>query len=306
MPNIEYIPKRFAPKSEALIRTANQIIEEYEAQGFKLTLRQLYYQFVSRDIIPNTMKSYKTLGSVINDARLAGRLDWSAIVDRTRELRGVTHWDRPEDIVQAAARSFKVDRWEGQEVRPEVWMEKDALVGVFEGVCRSLDVDYFSCRGYTSQSEMWEAGQRIMNRYEETGQKTLILHFGDHDPSGIDMTRDIKDRLKMFVEKGSDFDDSVDWDDACEVGRVALHMEQVRSLKLPPNPAKTTDSRAADYIEKFGHQSWELDALEPKHLVGLVTTLVKGAVSNKALMEKKAKEELSGQNRILEAAKKGL
>ena len=90
------------------------------------------------------------------------------------------------------------------------------------------------------------------------------------------------------------------------MARVALHMEQVKALKLPPNPAKTTDSRAADYIGKFGHQSWELDALEPKHLVGLVTTLVKGAVSNKALMEKKAKEELSGQNRILEAAKKGL
>jgi hypothetical protein len=305
MPKIEYIQRRFSPRSLAVIKVADAIISEYKAQGFELTLRQLYYQFISRDVIPNTMKSYKNLGSIINDARLAGYIDWSAIVDRTRELRGVQHWERPEDIVEAAANSFKVDRWEGQEERPELWVEKDALVGVFEKACRSLDVDYFSCRGYTSQSEMWEASQRILRRFNDSQQRTVILHFGDHDPSGIDMTRDIVDRITMFIEK--DEDNGVpDANEVFEVRRIALHMEQVKKLKLPPNPAKMKDPRAYDYIERYGHQSWELDALEPKILVGLTNVSVARVVSDLELMRKKEKEEQDGQARIRKSAKRGL
>jgi len=162
MPKIKYQDFQFRPATLALIETANRIIAEYQAQGFDLTLRQLYYQFVSRDIIPNTQQSYKNLGSVINDARLAGMIDWETIVDRTRELRTLPHWNDPSDIVDACAGQFNLDRWKDQKYRPEVWIEKDALVGVFQRVCRELDVPLFSCRGYTSQSEMWVGAQRML------------------------------------------------------------------------------------------------------------------------------------------------
>jgi hypothetical protein len=228
-----------------MVAKANEIIAEYAAQGFDLTLRQIYYQFVSRDIIPNTQKDYKNLGSIVNDARLAGLIDWESIVDRTRELRSLSHWDGPDSIIDACAGQFNVDRWKGQRYRPEVWIEKDALVGVFERACNELDVPLLSCRGYTSQSEMWGASQRML-RYKRAKQTPIVFHFGDHDPSGKDMSRDILDRLELFTRGQIKFQ------------RLALNMEQVEQYNPPPNPAKISDSRANGYIAEFGNESWEL------------------------------------------------
>jgi hypothetical protein len=305
MPTICYIPKAFHPGNLAIIHKAQEIIEIYKNQGFTLTLRQLYYQFVARDILPNNMRSYKRLGIIINDARLAGVIDWDAITDRTRELRGRTHWNTPGQIVQAAAKQYHLDRWKGQECRPEVWIEKDALLGPFEGVCSSLDVDYFSCRGYTSQSEMWGAGQRMLNRYNTTNQKTIILHFGDHDPSGMDMSRDIFSRLLMFTNgEKTDPDEDLTENDVLEIKRVALNMNQVRQYKPPPNPAKITDSRTPGYIAQFGKKSWELDALEPKTLAELVQEEVTKLIDDNSLWNAQAKREEQGKKKILNAGKK--
>src|SRR5262249_46150196 len=198
MPKISYVPKKFSAATQKVIDQANEIIGQYAAQGYSLTLRQLYYQFVSRDLIPNNMKSYKRLGNIINDARLAGLIDWDAIEDRTRNLHELPSWTSPESIIQACASQFRIDKGAKQPCRVEVWIEKEALAGVFQRVCDELQVPFFSCRGYTSQSEMWVAGMRL-KRILRAKQKPVILHFGDHDPSGIDMTRDIVDRLQMFM-----------------------------------------------------------------------------------------------------------
>jgi len=256
MPLICYVPKSFRADTQTRIGQANKIIAEYQAQGFKLTLRQLYYQFVSRDLISNTVQSYKSIGDVVNDGRLAGLIDWDAIEDRTRNLRSSPHWSSPRSIVRACADQFAVDLWDGQESYVECWIEKDALVGVIEGICTELDVPYFACRGYTSQSEMWGAAQRLMER-EKAGKKTFIIHLGDHDPSGIDMTRDIQDRLELF---GS----------TAVIHRIALNFDQVENYSPPPNPAKTTDSRYESYRALHGEESWELDALEPRTIVDLI------------------------------------
>ncbi len=261
MPKILYREMRLGPKRRKMVEQANTIIEEYAAQGFDLTLRQLYYQFVSRDLLANTPLEYKRLGELIADARLAGLVDWSAISDRTRNLRGLSHFNDPADVVLTAAYSYRNDKWAEQKVRPEVWIEKDALVGVIAGVCNELDVPFFSCRGYTSLSEMWSAGQRLA-RYADAGQEPTIFHFGDHDPSGIDMSRDIQDRLAMFCGQRITF------------RRLALNMDQVEQYNPPPNPAKMTDSRCYEYVKKFGALSWELDALEPTVLAALIRDAV--------------------------------
>lgn len=290
MPKIKYQDFNFRPATLELIETANRIIAEYQAQGFDLTLRQLYYQFVSRDIIPNTQKSYNKLGCVVNDARLAGMIDWDAIVDRTRELRTLAHWDDPSDIVEACSKQFNLDRWDGQKYRPEVWIEKDALVGVFERVCRELDVPLFSCRGYTSQSEMWVAAQRMLG-YRKKKQIPIVFHFGDHDPSGKDMSRDIQDRIALFTGNQLNFE------------RLALNMNQVEQYGPPPNPAKITDSRANGYIAEFGGQSWELDALEPTVLARLVRDAVEGVVE-KDKMDEAIREQLKDRETLSLVAKR--
>ena len=284
MPKIQYESKNFRPAALELIRKANEIIKDYDAQGFSLTLRQLYYQFVSRGWIPNTEKSYKNVGGVINDGRMAGLIDWNAIEDRTRTLRGRTHWDNPCQIVEACVRSYLEDKWANQPQRIEVWVEKDALRGVIEGVCNELDVPYLACRGYVSQSEMWEAGwKRIKHK------STTILYLGDHDPSGIDMTRDVQSRLSIF--SNSDV----------EVKRLALNMDQVEQYNPPPNPAKVTDSRANDYISKFGEDSWELDALEPNAIVQLIRDAVLG-IRDEDLWQESVDEEQENLNKLKNAA----
>ena len=247
----------FLAKSLVMIAQANEIIEEYQADGLTLTLRQLYYQFVSRDLLPNNQRSYDNLGRTISNARIAGLVDWDAIEDRTRFLRRRTNWRDPAHMIQSRTRSYSIDMWENQNNRVEVWIEKDALIGVIESVCYKNDVDCFACRGYVSQSELYEAGKRI-ERYRDEGKDTVVIHLGDHDPSGIDMTRDNEERLRMF--SGG----------YVEVRRIALNIDQVRQYNPPPNPAKLTDSRAGDYIAKHGRSSWELDALEPRVLQKLV------------------------------------
>jgi hypothetical protein len=260
VPVLAYIDKTFTSKTMDIITRANQICADYQAQGYDLTLRQLYYQFVSRGWLENRDTEYKRLGNIINDARLTGLLDWSYIVDRTRNLRGLAHWETPGSVLDSAAYGYRTDRWENQRTRVEVWIEKDALVGVISGACNRLDVPFFSCRGYTSQSEVWGAAQRLI-RYGNAGQDPVIIHLGDHDPSGIDMTRDITDRLAMFGAKAT-------------VHRIALNMDQVRRYNPPPNPAKLTDSRATDYITAHGESSWELDALDPATLDTLVSETI--------------------------------
>lgn len=258
-----YVEKRFNKGHRSTIARANSILDEYAAQGFILTLRQLYYQFVARGYIPNRQKSYKRLGGIVGDARLAGLIDWERLEDRTRNLAKLQHFNGAQDALNKLAGWYHVDMWAEQEWRPEVWIEKDALAGVIQGVCEENDIPYFSCRGYTSLSEMWRASLRLRH-WMRQGQKPYIIHFGDHDPSGIDMSRDICDRIrKTFLSD-------------CEFKRVALNMAQIEEYKPPPNPAKTTDSRYKAYIAEYGDESWELDALEPSKFRELVEGELEG------------------------------
>lgn len=257
MARIAYEDWNPSPNSRAIVRIADEICAEYAAVGYDLTLRQLYYQFVARDLIPNTQRSYDNLGATIDRARKAGLLDWDYIVDRTRNLRGETRWGTPERIIQGAADSYHLDHWTGNPNRVEVWVEKEALAGIVQRAAESLDCDYFSCRGYVSQSEMHSAAQRIRRRARFDDQETVILHLGDHDPSGLDMTRDIQDRLAGFGA-------------TVRVDRIALNWDQIEEFSPPPNPAKLTDSRAKGYVAEFGFESWELDSLDPATLDQLI------------------------------------
>lgn len=259
---IQYVPKNFTARTRATIAQAADIIGIYAAQAFKLTIRQLYYQFVARDLIPNTLRSYKRIVKIMADARNDGLIDWEAIEDRTREVKKNNHWESPAQILEICATDFRYDLWKTQPCRLEIWLEKDALVGVFLPTCEKLDVPILSCRGYTSASEMWRGGRRL-RAHRLHGQRPVVLHFGDHDPSGLDMTRDIRDRLSLYAGR------------PVTVERLALNMEQVEKYNPPPNPAKDTDSRFSAYAEEFGYECWELDALEPQVIADLIAAAVK-------------------------------
>ena len=284
-----YIDKNFSASTLCTINQANGIIEDYMADGLNLTLRQLYYQFVARGIVEyngkifeNKQLNYDRLGRIISDARLAGLIDWDAIVDRTRKLEENSHWSSVASILRGAAQGYRRDVWADQPNRVEVWIEKQALTGILMRPCEELDVPYFACRGYVSQSEQREAGMRALRNYKRNGQSTIILHLGDHDPSGVDMTRDNDDRLAMFTGKAVD---QFEWTSLIDMRRIALNADQIAEYSPPPNPTKLTDSRAPAYIAEYGYDSWELDALEPRVLDALVRDHIAQIVDDE-LMEK--------------------
>jgi hypothetical protein len=264
-----FIDKSFKPASLALIRQANEIIDEYIEQGYSLTLRQLYYQFVARDFIENSQRAYKRLGDLINNARLAGLIDWDAIEDRTRNLARLAHWNDPGEIIESAASQYRVDKWRGQPYRVEVWIEKEALAGVIGKNMQSIGRCIFCLPAVTFRKAKCIAPRSAWLVFAMPAKRRSVIHLGDHDPSGLDMTRDIIDRLRMFV--GS-----------IDVERIALNMDQIDLYNPPPNPAKVNDSRFIEYQQRYGRQSWELDALSPEILEGLITRTVEKYRDGKA------------------------
>jgi len=272
MTAIVYREIAFRPATLPIIHQANVICAEYAAAGYSLTLRQLYYQFVSRGLIANRQSEYKRLGSIVDDARYAGLIDWDYIVDRTRRLQQLPHWGSPDadgpgnakTFVDAVMPQFRTSKWDTQPLRMEVWIEKDALVDVIARPANDLDLPYFACRGYNSTSNAWQAAQRIGGYFDDGAERVVILHLGDHDPEGIDMSRDIEDRFRTFLDG-----DGYDPDDL-EIRRIALNMDQVRLYSPPPNSAKQTSSRFEGYVAKYGRESWELDALDPPTIDALI------------------------------------
>jgi hypothetical protein len=274
-----FIPYKPHTATLKVVEQVNAIIGEYLAQGFALTLRQLFYQFVARALLENLFNEYKRLGRIVRDARDGGLVDWDAIEDRTREVNTHTFWTNPVGIIRAAAHQYREDLWAGQRYRPEVWIEKEALLGVVEGVCTELRVPYFAHRGNNSQTLQYQAGKRFA-KYLDQGLIPLVLHLADHDPNGIDMTRDNIERLALYTRA------------EVEVRRVALNMDQVREYNPPPSFAKETDKRFAAYVREFGtRECWELDALSPTVIADLIRAEVEGLIDRPQWDAVKAKEK---------------
>lgn len=261
--HIAYEPRKFNQRQMVVIEIARRITEEYEKQGFKLTVRGLYYQFVGRGFTnewksgANTQKSYNFLKGLMSKARRAGLISWTAIEDRDRHLFGTPFVESPRQAIEAARDAYTTDLWHNQAFRPQVWVEKNAQAGTVGRACAEFQVDYFPCKGYASDSALWEAGQRCL-RYLGKGQRPIIFHLGDHDPSGIDMTRDNQEKLTMFTGT------------PVQVVRLMLNMNQIEQWRLPPNPAKMSDARAEAYVAEHGYSSWELDAAEPAEITKII------------------------------------
>lgn len=265
---------RLSNSNKLMLETINNILEEYKNDGYVLTLRQLYYQLVSKDIIPNNDREYAKLSNILKKGRMAGIVDWDAIEDRVR-IPKLPYWvEGVKEAIEDTIDQYRINRMLGQKQKIEIWVEKDALSSVLYRVSQKYHIRLMVNRGYSSVSAMYDAHKRLNNN-------DVILYFGDHDPSGMDMIRDIKERLTEFKRN-------------IDVRAVALTMEQIEKFSPPPNPAKISDPRAKWYIEKFGKTSWELDALPPKELIRLAEESVLDII------------DLDLYNQMLEEEKKGI
>lgn len=252
-----YQEKRFTKEHLDLIAKINGIVQPYEQAGHLVTVRQVYYQLVHRNWIANRVTEYQRLVGILTDARMAGLVSWTAFEDRNRQLKGVGTVDGPPQAIKGMMDNYALDLWANQDWRPEVWIEKKSLEGVISNICNHLRVDFFATAGYSSVTETWQAGQRFLS-YIHKGQRPIIFYLGDHDPSGIDMTRHVRDTVSTFVGQ------------PITVVRIALNRDQIDTGGYPPNPAKMSDSRAAAYIDIHGYESWELDVFTPDEMEKIV------------------------------------
>lgn len=293
MPLIAY--RKYKPREDAaeVIDRANQILQISLEDGFgTMTLRQIYYQFIARNWLPeNTVQQYKKLGRILADAREGGLLDWLAIEDGQRSSFHFHDCPTPQDLLDGIERGLLLNPWNDQDVYVETWVEKQGMEGTIARPCNSRRAGYMACKGYLSVSEAWRAGQRF-EAQKAKGKRLVLLHLGDHDPSGIDMTRDNKDRLEFFSREHG-----------IEVQRLALNMDQVEQYDPPPQFAKDTDSRFDGYKKLYGEHSWELDALRQSVIGKLITDALDKLIDWDKWNESMAKErELRSTSRVGELA----
>lgn len=278
-----YNQKTFRKKTLDLISTIVNITDKYLDKGYMLTVRQVYYQLVAGGYIENNEKNYNSIKNIVNDGRMAGLIDWDAIEDRTRFSRSLNHWDNPKDIIRSASEQYKINKRADQPIYIEAWIEKDALIGIVEKVAKKWDIPCFSARGYPSVSALRDASARFIQEREREAR--VILYAGDHDPTGIDISRNIDETLRMF---GANVD----------VVRIGLTKQQVNEVKAPANPAKETDKRFSNYVKKYGSQCWELDALPPESLTKLYQDYFL-QYTDVEKFENACKKERQQQNKLL-------
>lgn len=297
-----------------VINNIGKIVNRYVREGETLTLRQLHYQFVGH--VPgyvNHDTAYKKLGSILDDLRYSGIVPWDSFEDRGRKPYLPYSVKDVEEALNDTVAQYRIDRQEGQSVHVELWTEKDALSAIFSKITSAYHVRLVINKGYTSSTAAHEAYRRFVEHIKE-GRKVVVLYFGDHDPSGLDMVRDIGERITFFLSRGEELSKNeakdkwhedqrttfwevcdyydkekiaaklnaqteVDdktyeewaalrtqyWIEGAElfqVKHIGLTMEQIRQFNLPENPTKLTDTRAVNYISKFGKKCWEVDAID--------------------------------------------
>jgi hypothetical protein len=242
----------------SVVDIVKQILDQYD---FPLTVRQIYYQLVSHHSFPNKQSTYTRLSKILVKARENGDIDEFKIADRSRDVYAIPTYPNLETFYTHTfvvfldnLKDYNRNLWLNQDVQVIVWIEKDALAEVVARASLTYQVPVFPSRGYASYTYIRSVWNRI-----NMHKPLIVLHFADHDPSGLNMTEDLEVRLVSYLPR-------VD----VRIERVALNYDQIKQHNLPPSPVKLSDPRAKWYTEKYGNQSWELDALDPKTLQSIV------------------------------------
>jgi len=231
------------------------ICEEYGL----ITIRQLFYQAVSRGLVEKTESQYRRVGDFITDMRNAGELDMDLILDPTRAEKVVSQWVGLAEYIEVIRQSYRINYWHYSPDFIQVWLEKEALTTIVRPVCDDYGVGLWVSKGFASLSYLSQAADQLAAK-TANGIPCKIVQFGDHDPSGKNIFEVIEAELiRLTALKGGQ-------PDLINYERVSLTADQVVAWGLPTRPTKASDSRA----KNFKGPSTELDALPPDQLSDLV------------------------------------
>ena len=269
---ITYTTKRFQQKTLKRIEAINSILNEYADQGYQMTIRQLYYQMVSREIIPFDNREYDKLITLVAKGRDAGLIDWTHIVDRSRDAYQVPIFNSVSEALQQAADDYHINIWDGMPIKPVIWFEKAGLSQIIGQVAAKYNLEYMSTRGENSLTWLHEVTQQ---------QDVVILYLGDHDAHGVQISDGMVAKVKMYSDGAVDFK------------RIGISLKQGEEIQAPKIPLKDVSNLSFDYRKRFGCEyGYEIDAFNPKQLSQLiddeVTTLIGGSPTFEANLQKQA------------------
>ncbi len=256
-------------KTERIIEKAQEALAEYRP----MTVRQVYYRLVATQVVKNTRSQYQAVSKALVAARQEGIIPWAWIEDRLRRPRKVSMWRDVGDFADTARQAYRRDVWATQEHLVEVWLEKDALSGIFEDILRPYGVTLNVGRGYDG----WSSIRNAAMRYRPWRGKASILYFGDFDPSGRDMVRSLADRVGFFQTRP-------------ELTICAILREDIDDYDLPPDFTKATDTRSAAFVAEHGDIAVELDALPIEVLRERIRDSVESRIDLDALAETQEQE----------------
>jgi hypothetical protein len=235
-----------------LRRSLLAIIEKYKP----MTVRQVFYQAVSRGLIDKTEREYKgRICRLLALMRKEGELPYDWIADNTRWMRKPDTFTGLAAMLEYSQQTYRRAIWEEHDCYVEIWLEKEALAGVLIDVTWEWDVPLMVTRGYPSISFIHSAAEAIKAK----DKPTHLYYFGDLDPSGVDISRVVESGIRDLAP-----------DVALEFSRVAVTREQVAYYGLPTRPTKKTDSRA----KSFKGRSVEVDAIDPDQLRALTSNCI--------------------------------
>jgi len=260
-------------QSLELLEQVQKIMGSYD---FALTLRQIYYQLVAKQIIPNEQRYYKKLSRICVAGRDEGILPEEGFADRLREVDKLSSWVDLNEFMETVRRSYHKDKWQNQDRYLEIWTEKDALRGVLSQVTYQYDVSLMVARGQLSRTAIYEASKR----YKIKSDKECYLYYcGDFDPSGLSIYESIKERL-------SDFGVFINYE------RIALTQKQIEKYQLPSDPGKKTDPNYNKFVSLYGSDMVvELDSLPPDVLRDIIKDCITKNINNGLLAQVQKEEE---------------
>lgn len=266
---------KFPYTKEELVIKVNEILSEYDTS---LTLRQIYYRLVSIGLM-NAQKVYKNLSDKLARARENGLIPWSRIIDTKRHLEVRNQWIDVADFYGWVKDAYARDLQQSQPRHIEVWCEKAVAI---QHIMDKYGISLLAGGGYRSASALYEAAKR----FKRVGKPITVLYLGDFDPSGLDIERDIEEKLLDIFGIATD------------VVRVLLNFKDITEYNLLPSPVKKTDPRTLAYIDRFGFENaYELDALPPKVIEQKLETEIR-KVMDLSKYEEELEKEAADLERI--------
>jgi len=237
-----------------LIESCSELLREIQPASVRAVCYQL---FVAGKIDSMAKSNTQRVSRLLTTAREEGIIPWEWIVDETREVEQKNTWADPQRFARTITRAYRKDKWAAQPVRVEMWSEKGTVRGTLGPVLDEYEVAFRVMHGFASATAIHDAAETV--RADQ--RKLVILYVGDWDPSGLNMSeKDVPSRLREYVKKTPG--GKCSW----KIERIALTQEDTEDLPLFAAETKIKDPRYQWFVEEYGEDCWELDAMSPTDL----------------------------------------